>query len=245
MNQNHKTSIVVISLIMALLTLPGSCIFRSLEGNGILVKQQRQLDDFEQIRISGPINVYLEQGNKSSVVIQADENLTDIIQTTIDDNTLVVEWVEPDDTKVKPKNQVKVYITFKNIHTLKSTLVGNLECLSTIEADSLHVQSSGVGKMNLMLNCNTLTTKLSGVGSVTLSGNTDEAIIKNSSVGNLNAFELNTNKLIIKHSGVGNVEVSAEEEINIYATGVGNLYYSGKAVVGDLSVKGTGRVERR
>ena len=246
MNIISKTSTFVLAIISLLLVIPGGCVFRNMEGNGLLVKQERQLGDFNQIHLSGPMNVYLTQDKTASVMVHADENLTDLIRTTIDNNNiLVVDWDAPEDTKVKLKNQVDVYINYKNIHTLKNALVGNLECLSSINVDSLHIQSTSVGKMNLIISCHTLTTNLSGVGNATLSGNADEVIIQNSAVGNLKAFELLVNRLIIKHKGVGNVEVNAEKEINIYASGVGNLYYSGNAEVGEFKVNGTGKVEKR
>jgi len=69
-----------------------SCIFwgPSEKGNGKVVEEERAVTGFNGLKASRGVNVYISQGVEEKVVVEADENLLDIIETDVDDRILKV-----------------------------------------------------------------------------------------------------------------------------------------------------------
>jgi hypothetical protein len=77
-----KAAILLTAILVSMVF--GSCIFTgSIEGNGKVVEDTRDLDDFDKISVTRGMNVYISQGPSQKVVVKADENLLDVIETTV------------------------------------------------------------------------------------------------------------------------------------------------------------------
>ncbi len=232
--------------ILITLVILQSCVFENSEkisGNGNVVKQNREVSSFNSVNASGVFNIHLAQGDAESLVIETDENLMSYLETKVEDSTLYIDVKKH--INIRHARKKNVYVTFKKIDRLKITTVGNVETDGMLHFNELNLEHSGVGNMKLELDCNKLIADIHSVGDVTLKGKVVDAEIKNSSVGNTNASELIVDKLQINNNSVGNVEVHAEKEISIHSSGVGNLTFSGNAVVKELSSSGIGKVSKK
>jgi hypothetical protein len=232
--------------ILVTMVLLNSCIFDNSEkvsGNGKVEKQDRDVSSFSKIDASGVFNVYLSQGEKESVVIEADDNLLSLITTRVEDNTLFIEQKEH--ISIKSAKRKDIYITFKDLSKLKINSVGNIRTSNTLHLKELNLDHSGVGNIQLEFECHKLIAEIHSVGQVTLKGKADYADIKNSSVGNTNASELFVNTLHLQNSSVGNVEVHAEKEVYVNSSGIGNVTIRGNAEVKELSSSGIGKVSKK
>lgn len=80
---------------MAMMMALSSCIIdgwdQSISGNGKVEKENRDLSGFTGVQISSGIDVYLSQGDQFEVVVEADENLHDVILTRLEGKMLVVK----------------------------------------------------------------------------------------------------------------------------------------------------------
>lgn len=65
------------------------------KGNGNVKKQDREIASFSSISSSSGINVYLMQGDKESVTVEADENLLDLIVTRVKGDELIIKTEDP------------------------------------------------------------------------------------------------------------------------------------------------------
>jgi hypothetical protein len=82
-------------LILAIVALSStSCVIdgwdNHISGNGEVVEDARDISGFTGIHLSSGIDVLLSEGNEFKVVVEADENLVDVIETELRGNTLVV-----------------------------------------------------------------------------------------------------------------------------------------------------------
>ncbi len=85
---------ILVSIVLGLLLF--SCNFdfninSGVRGNGNVTTVDRELNgDFDEIKVSRGLDVYLTQSNIESLSVQADENLHDIIMTKIEGNVLKI-----------------------------------------------------------------------------------------------------------------------------------------------------------
>ena len=243
--KNQKKLIGTFTMLITLIIFQ-SCFYddsEKISGNGNVVKQDREVSSFNSINASGVFNIYFAQGDKESLVVEADENLIPYLETKVEDNTLFIDVKKH--INIRHAKKKNVYVILKDINRLKISAVGNIETTGILHLNELDLEHSGVGNMKLELECNKFTADIHSVGEVTLKGIVADAEIKNSSVGNTNASELIVDKLQINNSSVGNVEVHAEKEISIHSSGIGNLTFSGNAVVKELSSSGIGKVVKK
>ena len=74
-------------LVLAILSLPllfTSCILSpSIKGNGNIVEEKREIEPFDEIKVSRGINLYITQCDTTELLIRADENLIDVIETEV------------------------------------------------------------------------------------------------------------------------------------------------------------------
>jgi len=236
------------SILIMLITLViiQSCMFDTSEkvsGNGKVVKQERTIAAFNTIDASGVFNIYLSQGDKESLTIEADENLIPYIETNVEGNTLHIDMKEH--MNIRNAKKKNIHLTIKDVNRLKINSVGNIETSGQLHLKDLNMEHSGVGNLKLDFECNKFVANIHSVGQVTLKGKVAKAEISNSSVGNTNASELIADTLNLENSSVGNVEVHATKEISINSSGIGNVNFGGGAVVKNLSSSGIGKVSKK
>ena len=204
--------------------------------------ETRNVSSFSELEIGGVFNVYLSQGNKEEVKIEAPAEYMDRIITKNDGNRLVLKL----DKKWSTKNmkKISIYVTFKNLEALENGGVGNLKSDGTLTFDNLYFKNSAVGNTDLSLEAKSIDAKFSSVGNITLSGNVNDMTIKNTSVGSLKASNLKVGKLDIENRAVGSTEIYAEQELSIDNESVGSLRYKGNATIKKLNSSGIGKVKK-
>lgn len=234
---------VLLFLLICLLAGSSCNLLTGENGNGHVVKQNRQLSPFSKIKIDGVFNVILKQGDVPEVIVETDENLQGLVQTVVEGDLLLLQ--QKPHTSIGNSTKMNVYVTVNILSELGIGGVGNVSCANTLTQDQLILFTSGVGSTKLNLNCNSLAAKMKGVGNVSLAGMANMATIHNEGVGNLKAYDFIVQDLRITNEGVGNAQVDAERTISITNTGVGNVQHKGNATVTLSNDKGVGEVEKR
>lgn len=215
---------------------------QQVKGNGKVILQDRKTEPFTQLVITGVFNVFLDQSSVESVKVETDENLQFVVETEFHNNTLTLQWNKKAENSHSTK--MNVYVTVKDLKSLRMDGVGDLKTKSTLKLEDLSLKISGVGNTSLILNCKKIDADLAMIGNLKLEGNSNEMSMKASGTGNIKAFDFIVQNLLVDISGVGNADVRAENEISINATGVGNLSYKGNALVKKLNAEGIGKVKK-
>lgn len=112
MKKRISFSVIFTTLVFFLLAQAGFA--QSLTGDGNVTRSSRQVSDFNAVKVSSGIDLYLTQGNTISLEIEADQNLHEYIITEVKDGVLKI-YVEKSIRNVKEMN---VYLTFKEIDEL-------------------------------------------------------------------------------------------------------------------------------
>lgn len=188
--------------------------------NANVVTKEVSVGSFTAIDLSGVMNVYLTQGDKVSVKVEADERVQDKVSVTTEGNTLYVKTKKGNLSNVKKMN---VYITFTNLAEIHNKLVGNLKGETPIKETALRYKSAAVGNTHLQLDVEDLKINISAVGNTELSGKATNCQLNNSSVGNIRAGNLIVENMDLTSSAIGNLEYHAKNTVTIKSNGIGKV----------------------
>ena len=190
--------------------------------------------------MSGAFEVDLSQRGRSRLTIEADENLLDHIETTVENGVLIVK------TKGNIQNakKMKLYITNDMFKALYVSGAVGIEGIGTIKGDVLKLHVSGAGKIHLDLSLNEISGQISGAGTLLLSGNAYNANLEISGAGNIQAYDLKTDYMDINLSGAASAKVHALEELDVSISGMGSVSYHGSPSV-RKRISGMGSLSRK
>ena len=124
---------IVVSIILSILML--SCNFSfgpSVDGNRNVVIQDRSIsDDFESVKVSQGLDLYITQGNNVALSVEADENLHDIIMTDVENGTLRIYVTE----NIRSAASRRINLNVTNISAIKATSGSDVYSTNTITAN--------------------------------------------------------------------------------------------------------------
>lgn len=228
-----KSKILSAFVILQVAFVFSSCIFLgpSIKGNGKVVEQTRDLGSFDEVKASRGMNVYITQGEIEKVVIEADENLLDAIETKIERNTLVVTTSK----NIRESTSKKVYVTISEINGIKSTAGSNVYSENTLNAKSLDLSTSAGSNMSLEVDAGRLNVSASSGSNIKLEGRSESFVGKASAGSNIKAENLTVDDCEARASSGANIWIKVREKIDGQASSGGNVFYSGNP--GEINTK--------
>ncbi|MCD4746553.1 MAG: DUF2807 domain-containing protein [Bacteroidales bacterium] len=216
------------------------CFIEGIVGNGNVVKQERQVSSFSAIKVGGAFEVHLTQGNTESLTIEADENLMDIIETKVRNNTLIISTKE----SIRKSKALNLYISFKDIENLDISGAVEVKGINKMNFKTLSIEGSGASEVELKLTANELELDFSGASEIELSGNASIVELDISGAGEFMGEDLETDKFIVSISGAGNAEINVKDELEIDISGAANLKYKGNPRIVNQNVSGAGSIKK-
>ena len=237
---------------MMLLTLSYTSVKAQSKGNGNVTTQERQVSDFDAIKVGCAIRLYISQGDKQSVKVETDENLQDKITTKVSNGTLNLDC-----NNVNNATKMDVYVTAVKLTKLDASGASKVIGDSPMKSDVFGLYISGAAKVNMnletgifnnetsgaanstiTLNAKTANTEVSGAGNLALKGIAEKHKTEVSGAGNLKAMELVTDYTDAEVSGAGNAKVMARKQLKADLSGAGNLTYIDKNNVKKIAEHG-------
>lgn len=223
-------------LCTALICLTFSCSYgERIKGNGIISKENRaELKNFDKIKISAAITAEVIQGDKESVVVEADQNLLEYLITEVtNNNTLHIHWKKGINLRKVKKSTV--YITLKSLKNIHASSASSIKGMNKIEVENLNIHASSAAEIELMLIAKEVTIQATSAADIELKGTCKEISINATSAADIDTKKLHAQNAIIKASSAASVDVYATEFINAKASSCGDIDYYGDPK--DVSVK--------
>ncbi len=237
------------------------CWFGCIEGNGVIISEQRIVGSFNRIETNGDFDVYVYQGDESSVEIETDKNLMDYIVTNVSRNTLIIETKHSKCLQSSRPIVITVVTPYLNGIELNGsgniwtdTMVadnfnleldgsGKIDC-EYIEASVLKADVDGSGTIKANGVFNETDIRIEGSGEIFLTGESNDADYEISGSGRINAKEMSTVSCYVNISGSGTVFSYVMESLNVRISGSGTVYYYGDPDV-TTHITGSGKVIRK
>jgi len=214
---------------------------KGIKGKGPMVTKTLDLSEISGIALGINAKVYLTQGNRQSVKIEAQENLIEILKTRVSGGTWKIGFHE----NVSNHKTIKIHIT---LNTLDKVSVGGSGAIEGTNhfpnIDELDVAVSGSGKIALDVEATEINTAVSGSGKIYLEGSTNKHRIAVSGSGGISAYDLESADCKITISGSGDCKVNVRNDLRATVSGSGDVYYKGNPNIRS-KVSGSGDISSR
>lgn len=217
-------------------TLLSSCGVDCLEGNGRLTTESRELPSFSSISMEGSYKLVLTRDSNQTVSIAADENLMGHVKTEVNNGRLRVYSDE------SLCDDVEIAINMPELNGLLVSGAVEVETTNRFVSPEFALEVAGAAEADMDFEADIIRTEISGAGEVTYRGKAGEHRVEISGACELDAFELQADKYDIQINGAGSCRVHVLSELNVRASGAGEVIYRGNPENIQQEISGAGNV---
>lgn len=211
------------------------------KGNGNVVSIERKFDkEFTSIQAGEGLDVYLTQDGGSSAIVEADENLQELIETYIEDGTLHIGV----DGQISWAQSRKVYVSFGNIEKIKSTSGSDVYSKGVIKSNNLELVATSGSDMEIEVFADNLKCKTTSGSDMKISGRADTFDAEATSGSDLKAGELEARVSQARASSGADLTLNTTEELVAKASSGGDIRYSGNPKKVDKNDSSSGSVRQ-
>ncbi len=214
-------------LLLFVATMFASCgadLFNRIEGNRNVITEKREIgNDFSRVKVSSGIDLFIKQGSKVSLTVEADENLHDYIMTEVEGNQLKI-YVDGNIWRAKAR---KVYLTVTDLEELKATSGSDVYSESVLKSKDLVVSTSSGADMNIEVDADNVKSSSSSGSDLKITGKSITHSTSATSGSSINAYGLESKDVTAKVSSGADIGVYAAESINARASSGGDIRYKG------------------
>ena len=226
MNTLTKITIFLTLLLVTLFTTT-SCMVEGLtgiRGNRNVISEDRTISsNFTSIKVQQGINLYLTQGKSTELVVEADENILDLLITEVKNNELKV-YFDKNVYKAKARN---VYLTANEISSIRTSSGAYVKSENTLQVSSLILDSSSGSSIKVYVNADEIESSTSSGADIDIFGKAKTISAKASSGSSIDADELETIDAYAKASSGANINVNVTGILTAKASSGGDIDYEG------------------
>lgn len=213
-------------------------------GSGKVITQTRDVQGFNEIKVSYPAQVTIQQGEAESLTIEAEDNVAQAIQTQVLNGVLGIDSLNDHHVYVTPTKPVQITVTVKDLSELDFETAGEV-ILNGLKTDGLRLVMNGAGTLTLKdVQLGTLNCTLGGAGTINASGSANEIDLKMDGLGSFNGADLHAQTASVRLDGAGSATVWVDSNLQAAINGLGSVNYYGDPRV-NQSVDGLGSVNRQ
>jgi hypothetical protein len=206
------------SLACVSLLLSG-CHWVGIRGNGHIVTETRQINNFTKVEADGAFTINWTNG-PAKLSITTDDNLFEYIRTDLSDDRLRIEWIKP----LKGTRGIKVEISSPLL--TRVTLNGATRLTATnLSGAEFYLDANGATRAMLTGNVSAMSGEMNGAS-------------------RLDAEGLATRAMELDISGAGRANVNVSEALKVSISGAGKVVYTGDPKV-SRDITGAGSVSKR
>lgn len=187
-------------------------------GSGVVKTQERKLDGFNVIESKGSIDVDVKLGPQYAVVVEADDNLFDVIRTEVRGDSLVIDSKGSWNTH----HDIVVHVTLPALLALGLQGSGDVK-INGYKGDKLGIKIQGSGDVAATGSAGTLHLVIQGSGDADFS-------------------RVEADAVLVRIDGSGDAKVRANKSIEATIHGSGDVTWSGDAAKVDSQIYGSGEL---
>jgi len=219
-----------------------SCYFNginNINGNGNVVKQDREVSAFSGIDVGGKYEIVLTQGEKESLSIEADENLLEYIETKVKDGVLYINSTE----SIGKCKALVVNITFKELDNLDLSGACDVWAEEKLAFDRLEMECSGASEIDLKINATYIEFDFSGASEIKLEGEAGEIDLDCSGASEFYAEEFEVENYTIDCSGASSCRLFVTNKLDVESSGASSIRYKGNPQIINKDVSGAASIK--
>ena len=222
-----KTKTTKLAFVFLMTVVCTSCVieaFNGIKGDRNVVTENRKItEDFTAIRTSTGLDVNITQENQNAVIVEADENLQNLIVTEVENGVLKI-YSEKNIWSAKSK---KVHVSIKTLNSLKASSGSEVRSVKKIQSEEISIGASSGASIKMTVVANSIATNTSSGATIRVSGSADNHAAKASSGSSIKAYDLISKNVIVNVSSGANIDIHASEKIEARASSGGDIDYKG------------------
>lgn len=207
-------------------------------GKGAVVKRPLQLQPVHAITLQGSLDVQLTQGEGQSVEVEAQENLVDLVETTVKDG----HWTIRTRACYRTDKPFVVHLRVPKIDRVTVQGSGDVVGTGTFAGNSFNLDVQGSGDLKINVNGVSVKTSVQGSGAVKLSGTCEDLAATVQGSGDVKAAELKAGRARVSVMGSGDITLQTNGALEGEIMGSGDVEYVGTPSPLSVQVTGSGRV---
>jgi hypothetical protein len=181
-------------------------------------------EDFDQIYVTGNIEVLLEYGAENKVDLYVDGMPYDKVSVKVQRGILrlrtLESWLYRDEV-------IRVYITYKELRGIQANAGAIVTSDDLIETELFEAHASSGAQVTLSIHASTIEGGASEGGILTLEGRTNKQDMQVSTGAQYNGLEMDAKNTYIRANTGGQAEVVALELLEASANTGGSISYKG------------------
>ncbi|MEZ5043093.1 MAG: head GIN domain-containing protein [Saprospiraceae bacterium] len=193
----------------------------SVSGEGAVVTQTLDINKFESIGLALNAKVILTQGNTQKVTIQGQQNIIDLIEKEVDDDSWDIGF--GNNYNVRNYEKLIINITMPNFEKLAIAGAGEIE---------------SNGPFN---NLGNVKMAIAGSGDIDISGAAKGVKIEIAGSGRVDLADLSSGDCDVEIAGSGDCKVNVSGDLEVSIAGSGSVAYKGQPRL-STSIAGSGSV---
>lgn len=211
-------------------------------GSARSATETRRVADFDQVVISVPGEVSINQGPAETLTLEAEPAVLRKITTEIVGRRLLIGLVPG---RVETQQPIRMKLGVRNLRAFESRTAGAIT-VGALGSDSLALVLTGGSVLNLdrLDRALSLDVRITGAGEVAVGGGTVVAQkVAITGAGTYAAPRLASERAEVAIDGHGEVQLAASTTLAVRIGGVGRVRYRGNPAV-TRSIRGVGSIEK-
>lgn len=258
----HLKSITFLLFIAFTMTSCLDLLTETVEGSGTVAKKSDyDVEGFSKVSIATGINAYIKMGDKEDILVEADDNLLELIKVEVKGDKLSVYLNE----NVKNYKKMDVYITAKQLEAVKASSSARIKVENVVNSEQLYCKASSAGDIEISANVTNFDGDVSSSGQIKIveltankaqfemssageiyigKGATENLVVEASSSGDLDAFNFETQTCDADASSGGSIKVNVSKKLLAEASSGGSVNFKGNPTVEKMKTSSGGSINK-
>jgi hypothetical protein len=207
--------------------------------------ENRNLKDFNKIKVSSGIDLYLRMGETEEVKVVADGDIIDQVITEVKDGTLKIYMKQNNNWNWGITKSRKVYVNVKELERLDASSGSDVNSENLLTGESLKVSASSGSDVNLEIHYKNFSLDTSSGSDARISGKTKNFEAESSSGSDIKAQDLESVICKVSVSSGSDATVNVSDELYANASSGGDVSYYGNPQVKDINESSGGDVTHK
>lgn len=191
---------------------------------GLYSQDTMRLEHFDEIALTGIIEVTLLQGNEEKVVLTTDNFDRDDVMVRVEEGTLIIKVLK---SLVKDA-KIEIQVTYQQLRRIKANAGAMVTANNPIVIDKLDLKANSGAEMELQVEVNKLKARLAEGAQIHLSGTTESQTVTASTGAIYDAYDLQSDYTYVNANTGASAEVIATKSIEATANTGGQVEYKGE-----------------